>query len=152
MTDAQLLLIASCDRNLLYVLILFTAPVTVIIAAGPALARVAHCNSTKLTNTSIRSLSTDNSQSPPQSMNCQLFAVSQYSRLSKVSYSLYLKYSIHNCAVYPKYVLQNSSGRRAWAAVRRVSRSYITYQSTYLYDNRPVQVRTSETLENVNLA
>ena len=151
MTDAQLLLIASCDRNLLYVLILFTAPVTVIIAAGPALARVAHCNSTKLTNTSIRSLSTDNSQSPPQSMNCQLFAVSQYSRLSKVSYSLYLKYSINNCAVC-LHNIQNSSCRRAWAAVRRVSRSYITYQSTYLYDNRPVQVRTSETLENVDFA
>ena len=132
-------------------MILFTAPVTVIIAAGPALARVAHCNSTKLTNTSIRSLSTDNSHSPPQSMNCQLLAASQYSRLSKVSYSLYLKYSIHNCAVC-LHNLQNSSCRRAWAAVRRVSRSYITYQSTYLYDNRPVQVRTSETLENVDFA
>ncbi len=132
-------------------MILFTAPVTVIIAEGPALARVAHCNSTKLTNTSIRSLSTDNSQSPPQSMNCQLFAVSQYSRLSKVSYSLYLKYSIHNCAVCWNN-LQNSSSRRALAAVRRVSRCYITYQSTYLYDNRPVQVRTSETLENVDFA
>ena len=151
MTDAQLLLIASCDRNLLYVLILCTAPVTVIIAAGPALARVAHCNSTKLTNTSIRSLSTDNSQSPPQSMNCQLLAASQYSKLLKVSNSVYIKYSINNCAVCWNN-LQNSSGRRAWAAVRRVSRSYITYQSTYLYDNRPVQVRTSETLENVNLA
>ena len=127
------------------------APLTVIIASGPALARVAHCNSTKLTNTSIRSLSTDNSQSPPQSMNCQLFAVSQYSRLSKVSYSLYLKYSINNCAVC-LHNIQNSSCRRAWAAVRRVSRSYITHQSTYLYDNRPVQVRTSETLENVDFA
>ena len=37
-----------------------------IFASGPACALVAHCNGTKLTNTSIRSLSTDNSQSPTQ--------------------------------------------------------------------------------------
>ena len=49
-----MIVISGCDRNLLYVLILFTAPVTVIIASGPVRTIIALRSSTKLTNTLIK--------------------------------------------------------------------------------------------------